>query len=109
MLPEQIKKANGKGPRSSVSAEAFGAWNKKSDFRARKVDKTEETKEKIVNRLSHSFLFNSLNPEEFRIVVDAMDERRVQPGDNVIQQGEDGDELFVVEAGTLSCYKVFSG
>lgn len=35
ILPEQIKKAAGKGPRTSVSAEAFGAWNKKSDFKAR--------------------------------------------------------------------------
>lgn len=73
------------------------------------MQKSEETKAKIVNRLSHSFLFNSLNPEEFSIVVDAMDERRVSPGDNVIQQGEDGNELFVVESGTLSCFKVFNG
>lgn len=36
-----------------------------------------------------------------------MEERRVAPGENVITQGEDGYELFVVESGTLSCYRQF--
>ena len=31
-LPAATMSKNRKGPRSSVSAEAFGAWNKKSDF-----------------------------------------------------------------------------
>jgi hypothetical protein len=38
----QQKKA--KGPRTSVSAEAFGTWNKKSDFKPREVEKSEDTK-----------------------------------------------------------------
>ena len=33
-----------KGPRSSVCAEVFGAWNKKSEFKPRVVPKNEETK-----------------------------------------------------------------
>jgi len=65
-----------KGPRSSVSAEAFGAWNKKSDFKARVVQKSAETRKKIAERLKHSFMFQSLNDQEFGIVVDAMDEKR---------------------------------
>jgi len=35
------------GPRTSVSAEAFGAWNKKEDFEARIVNKTDLTKKKF--------------------------------------------------------------
>ena len=31
-LPAAMINKGRKGPRSSVSAEAFGAWNKKSDF-----------------------------------------------------------------------------
>lgn len=38
-----------------------------------------------------------------------MDERRYAQGETVIQQGDDGSELFVVESGTLSCSKVFKG
>jgi cAMP-dependent protein kinase regulator len=57
-LPEKVvNKHARKGPRSSVSAEAFGAWNKKSEFKPRIVEKSEDTKEKIRNRLKHSFMF----------------------------------------------------
>jgi len=41
--------------------------------------------DKIRKRLSQSFLFNSLNAEEFKIVVDAMEEKRYSAGQNIIQ------------------------
>jgi cAMP-dependent protein kinase regulator len=41
-----------KKPRSSVSAEAFGQWNKKEEFKAKVVPKSDETKNKIMQRLS---------------------------------------------------------
>lgn len=40
------------------------------------------------------------------IVIDAMDERKATPGENIIVEGESGNELFVVEEGILDCYKV---
>lgn len=88
-----------------MSAEAFGSWNKKSDFKARVVAKSEETQQKIMDRLQQSFLFTSLSQEELNIVVGAMEERKFKHKDHVIKQGEDGNELFVVESGTLSCFK----
>lgn len=36
-----------------------------------------------------------------------MDERKVAPGEDVIVEGESGNELFVVEEGILDCYKLF--
>ena len=38
-----------------------------------------------------------------------MEERKVEPGHVVINQGEDGSELFVVESGQLSCFRLFAG
>jgi cAMP-dependent protein kinase regulator len=73
------------------------------------VPKSEDTKAKILNRLKQSFLFSSLSEHELQIVVGAMEEKRYTPGQNVINQGEDGFELFVVESGVLSCTKLFSG
>lgn len=35
-----------------------------------------------------------------------MDERKAAPGENIIVEGESGNELFVVEEGVLDCYKV---
>jgi hypothetical protein len=43
------------------------------------------------------------------IVLQAMEERKLKHKDHAIKQGEDGHELFVVESGTLSCFKQFSG
>lgn len=42
-LPAQAKPLP-KGPRQSVSAEAYGMWNKKSDFKARVIAKPEAAK-----------------------------------------------------------------
>ena len=63
-----------------MSAEAYGAWNKKSDFKPRVVNKSVETTEKISKRLKQSFLFAALNDTEFKIVVDAMEEKRFTKG-----------------------------
>ena len=108
MLPQKPDTSK-KGPRKSVSAEAFGVWNRKSDFKPRVVEKSQDTKQKILKRLQQSFLFNSLTDKELSIVVDAMEERRYGSNDTIIKQGDDGSELFVVESGTLSCLKQFSG
>ncbi len=40
-----------KGPRGSVSAEAFGDWNKKGDFKAKIIPKSQEVRDKIMARL----------------------------------------------------------
>lgn len=98
-----------KGPRASVSAESFGTWNKKSDFKARVVPKSEESKNKIREKLSQSFMFSALEAKEQTIVVDAMEERKAGKNDVVIKEGDEGAELFVVEKGTLSCTKIFKG
>ena len=37
----------------------------------------------------------------------AMQKVCFKPGDKVIRQGDDGDNVYVVETGTLSCEKVF--
>jgi cAMP-dependent protein kinase regulator len=96
-------------PRTSVSAEAFGSWNKKEDFKATVVAKDESTKDKIRERLSKSFLFNTLEEKEFEIVIEAMTEKKLAPGECVITEGEDGDYLYVVESGKLQCSKIFPG
>lgn len=41
-----------KGPRSSVSAEAFGDWNKKEEFVAKVIDKSDATKSRILDKLN---------------------------------------------------------
>ncbi len=51
----------------------------------------------------------ALDEQEMSVVISAMDERKVSAGENVIVEGESGNELYVVEEGTLECYKLFPG
>lgn len=52
-------------------------------------------------------MFSALNPEELSIVLDAMSNIQKKQGEVIINEGEDGDNLYVVENGTLSCTKTF--
>lgn len=52
-------------------------------------------------------MFMALDEQEMEVVIDAMDEQRVKAGETVITEGEKGDELYVVEEGTLDCFKKF--
>lgn len=99
----------GKGPRQSVSAEAYGEWNKKKEFVPKIEPKTDEQKNRIKSILSSSFLFANLDEKDFDIVIGAMIERPLQASVRIINQGEDGDVLYVIEKGTLDCFKKFPG
>ena len=95
-------------PRAGVSAEVYGEFNKKEDFVARNIPKTDEQIQRIKSSVIHSFLFSNLEPKDLEIVIGAMDEKRFKPGEDVITQGDKGDCLYFVESGNLECYKQFS-
>lgn len=109
VLPEALAKQKKKGPRTSVSAEAFGAFNKKEDFKPNVIEKTEAVKGAIMDKISNAFMFSGLTQKEKLIVVDAMAEQTASAGKVVIKEGDEGDSLYVVGSGTLSCTKVFKG
>jgi cAMP-dependent protein kinase regulator len=93
--------------RSGVSAEAYGKFNKKQEFVARVIKKTEVQKKRILERIMMSFLFNSLEDKDVNTVIDAMEEKIVKAKTHVIKEGEQGDVLYLIESGILECYKTF--
>ena len=95
--------------RVSVSAEAFGDWNKKQLYHPRVIPKAEEVRTKIIQVLEKSFMFAALDDVERNVVVNAMEEKQFSPGSIVIQQGDNGNELYLIESGKLECYKLFQG
>jgi cAMP-dependent protein kinase regulator len=99
-IPDVLVQKNTKF-RTSVSAEAFGVFNKKIKYVLRVIPKENETKERIRERLSESFMFASLDEKEMQIVLDAMEVKEYSSGDSVIIQGDDGAELFLVGEGVL--------
>jgi cAMP-dependent protein kinase regulator len=53
-------------------------------------------------------MFKALNKDELDIVIDAMAEKKISPGEVVIKQGDAGAVLYVVEEGQLDCFKRFA-
>ena len=93
--------------RKAISAETYGEWNRKEKFVPRVIPKTEEQIQRIRAKLQSSFIFNALNLKEIEIVINAMEEKHYPTGEVVINQGDEGNNLFVVDAGTLRCVRKF--
>jgi cAMP-dependent protein kinase regulator len=91
--------------RRSVCAEVYGPRNKKEAFQPRIVPKTEEQRERIAEKLKSCFIFNALDKKDLEIVIDAIEEKKVSKDETVIAQGDTGNELYIVDSGTLSCSK----
>jgi cAMP-dependent protein kinase regulator len=98
-----------KGPRASVSAEAYGNWNQVKDFTPPVHPKTEEQKQRILGVITSSFLFATLEQASLDIIVNAMLEKEVAPDTRVIQEGDDGDVMYVIEKGAIECLKKIDG
>ena len=54
-------------------------------------------------------MFMALDDADFKVVIDAIDERKPAAGEFVIKEGDQGDCLFIVESGELKCTKVIDG
>jgi len=101
--PADFFKERPTGARASVSAEAYGDWNTKKAFVAPVIPKTDEQKDRLKNVLGKSFLFSNLEDNDMTIVIAAMSEVTAPEGERVINQGDQGDFLFVIETGKLDC------
>ena len=55
--------------RKGISAESYGQFNKKEDFKPRFIQKTENQITRIKGRILQSFLFNNLDPSDINIVI----------------------------------------
>jgi cAMP-dependent protein kinase regulator len=108
MLEQRRQQMKGRGQRSSVSAEVYGEFNKKAEFNPRIIPKTEEQRQRILNKIGESFLFNSLEQKEMSTVLGAFEEKKFSTGETIISQGDQGDVLYFIEEGELDCYKTFN-
>lgn len=71
-----VKKPDSKKQRSSVSAEVYGLFNKKGDFKPRVIKKTPDQIKRIKDRLEKAFMFQCLDEKESQIVINAMEEKK---------------------------------
>ncbi|KAL5015494.1 hypothetical protein ScPMuIL_009764 [Solemya velum] len=91
--------------RKSVSAERYDpeADDTSSDEKI-VFPKSDDQRQRLSEAVEPILLFRSLEPEQMQDVLDAMFERRVQPGIHVIDQGDDGDNFYVIDSGTYDIH-----
>jgi cAMP-dependent protein kinase regulator len=98
-----------KNSRKGISAEVFGDYNKKEEFKAKVYKKTEQSFTFIKNLLMKSIMFMNLSEENLKIVIDAMQERKCLAEEQIITEGEAGDMLYVIGEGEFDCTKIIAG
>ncbi|XP_052779951.1 cAMP-dependent protein kinase type II regulatory subunit-like [Mya arenaria] len=91
--------------RKSVSAERYDPEADDEEPDEKIVNpKTDDQRLRLSDAVKPIFLFRSLDPEQMHCVLDAMFERKVTVGEHVIDQGDDGDNFYVIDSGIYDIF-----
>ena len=82
--------------RKSVFAEQYDPEEEDDDEKI-VYPKSDDQRRRLGEAVKNILLFRALDPQEMSEVLDAMFERKVETGDLVIRQGDDGDYFYVIE------------
>mmetsp|Transcript_20670 Transcript_20670/g.29064 ORF Transcript_20670/g.29064 Transcript_20670/m.29064 type:complete len:382 (-) Transcript_20670:117-1262(-) len=104
-LPMEGGPGRKRNRRVSVSAEVDNYHRESNVFKARIVPKSDDARKNIKEAMSKCFLFNGMDAEQEKKIVDAMEEKKVAPGDEVISQFADGDFFYVIQSGFYEVHK----
>ena len=103
-MPELPKGRAAGGRRHSVAAEKYNPEEDTSDEPAIFHPKSESERAYLLKTVSHIFIFRSLEPKQVERVLDAMFGREVVEGETIIEQGDDGDNFYIIESGIYDIY-----
>ena len=101
LFKPRTQRTNRFARRHSVSAEKYDPEADNDDDEKLVFPKTDEQRERLTESVSSILIFRSLDSDQMQEVVDAMFERRVKPGEMVIEQGDDGDNFYAIESGVF--------
>ena len=90
----------GGGRRTGVSAESTASMQSAEKPTAQKTEKSAEQKERISTAIEGNLLFEGIEGPQKEELYALMFEVKVEPGTNVITQGEEGDNFYVIDDGT---------
>jgi len=68
------------------------------------IPKTDEARHRINKAIQDNLLFRNLDLEQKTDIINAMFERKVVKGEMVIQQGDPGDNFYVVDSGHFDIF-----
>lgn len=92
------------GRRKSVFAETYDPEEDEHEEKTVVHPKSDVQRKSLLDAVKEILLFRSLDTEQLSEVLDAMFERRVNAGDYIIRQGDDGDNFYVVDSGVYNIY-----
>ena len=98
-MPDLPKSRYTAGRRVSVAAEKYNPEEDTSDEPAQVHPKSDAERAFLLKVVAHIFIFRSLDPKQKDRVIDAMFSREVKENDVVIEQGDDGDNFYIIESG----------
>lgn len=108
---EMLLKRNNYGRRKSVSAEGYDPDADDDDDDDERVvhAKSDTQRQRLISVVEKMLLFKSLDNDQMSQVLDAMFEKVVEPGEEIIVEGDDGDYFYVIEKGQFDCLKKIDG
>uniref|UniRef100_A0A4W6EU83 cAMP-dependent protein kinase type II-alpha regulatory subunit n=1 Tax=Lates calcarifer TaxID=8187 RepID=A0A4W6EU83_LATCA len=91
---------------AAVCAEAYNPDDDEDDDTEPRVvhPKTDEQRRRLQDACRDILLFKTLEQEQFSEVLDAMFEVLVKPQEHIIDQGDDGDNFYVIEKGVYDIF-----
>ncbi|CAB4255739.1 similar to Saccharomyces cerevisiae YIL033C BCY1 Regulatory subunit of the cyclic AMP- dependent protein kinase (PKA) [Maudiozyma barnettii] len=90
--------------RTSVSGETINPDNFDDWTPENFSEKSDSQLKRLEQSIGKNFLFNKLDSDNRRLVVNCLEEKAVQKGDVIIQQGDEGDYFYIVEQGVVEFY-----
>lgn len=91
------------GRRQAVSAEVFDPAEAENCEKI-VIPKDDRTRVTLENSMGKNILFRYLDTEEKREIFDAMFPVDKTPGETIIEQGEDGDNFYVIDNGEVDIF-----
>jgi len=95
----KISKGRSKSRRAGINAGSLDP-DAAANFTKTVIEKSDADRESITATLKSNVLFSHLDPNELTDIVDCMFETKVAADENIITQGEDGDNFYVMHEGS---------
>ncbi|XP_061583112.1 cAMP-dependent protein kinase type II-alpha regulatory subunit-like [Cololabis saira] len=103
---DTVKTTTNRYRRVAVCAEAYNPDDDEDNDSEPQVvhPKSDEQRARLQEACKHILLFKTLEKEQMSEVLDAMFEVFVEPQEHIIDQGDDGDNFYVIEKGVYDIF-----
>ncbi|CAL9735229.1 cAMP-dependent protein kinase regulatory subunit [Monosporozyma servazzii] len=90
--------------RTSVSAETIQPDHFDDWVPEHYKEKTEDQLHRLEKAIGKNFLFNKLDSDSKRLVINCLEEKHIPANTDIIKQGDEGDYFYIVEEGSVEFY-----